>query len=190
MRHKPKPVPSALPKPFVLDHPMQNLSSSKLRVVSANYGDPAHMAAVLALLDGYARDPMGGGAPLSDFARVNLPQALAARPAMFSVLAFDDAQGGLPVGLVNCVEGFSTFACQPLVNVHDVVVAASHRGQRIAEQMLALVAQLARARGACKLTLEVLAGNAPAQKLYRRVGFDNYQLDPNMGTAQFMQKWL
>ncbi|TXT35398.1 MAG: GCN5-like protein N-acetyltransferase, partial [Comamonadaceae bacterium] len=48
----------------------------------------------------------------------------------------------------------------------------------------------ARARGACKLTLEVLAGNVSAQKLYRRVGFGNYQLDPNMGDAQFMQKWL
>lgn len=126
------------------------------------------------------------------YLNISLPltQALAARPALFSVLACDDAQGGQPVGLVNCMEGFSTFACQPLVNVHDVVVAASHRGQRVAEQMLALVAQLARARGACKLTLEVLSGNAPAQKLYRRVGFENYQLDPHMGVAQFMQKWL
>jgi ribosomal protein S18 acetylase RimI-like enzyme len=56
--------------------------------------------------------------------------------------------------------------------------------------MLGLVEQLARARGACKLTLEVLEGNVPAQKLYRRLGFDNYQLDPAMGQAQFMQKWL
>jgi ribosomal protein S18 acetylase RimI-like enzyme len=109
---------------------------------------------------------------------------------MFSVLAFDPAAGGLPVGLINCVEGFCTFACQPLVNVHDVVVAASHRGRGVAEQMLVLVEQLARARGACKLTLEVLEGNAPAQKLYRRLGFENYQLDPAMGQAQFMQKWL
>jgi ribosomal protein S18 acetylase RimI-like enzyme len=74
--------------------------------------------------------------------------------------------------------------------VHDVVVAASHRGQGVAQQMLGLVEQLARARGACKLTLEVLEGNTPAQKLYRRLGFDNYQLDPAMGQAQFMQKWL
>jgi ribosomal protein S18 acetylase RimI-like enzyme len=133
---------------------------------------------------------MGGGEPVSDFARANLPQALAARPNLFSVLAFDDSQNGLPVGLINCVEGFSTFACQPLVNVHDVVVLASHRGQGVAGQMLALVAQIAKARGACKLTLEVLEGNASAQTLYRRLGFENYQLDPAMGQAQFMQKWL
>ena len=159
-----------------------------LTICQADYANPQHMRALLDLLDGYARDPMGGGEPLPEFARTNLPQALAARPFLFSVLAFDAA--GLPVGLINCVEGFSTFACWPLVNVHDVTVLASHRGQRVAEQMLVLVDRLARARGACKLTLEVLEGNASAQKLYRRLGFENYQLDPAMGQAQFMQKWL
>lgn len=160
---------------------------AQLNLVQANYADAAHMAALLGLLDGYARDPMGGGEPLSAFALNNLPAALAGRPTLFSVLAFDST---LPVGLINCVEGFSTFACQPLVNVHDVVVAASHRGQGIAEKMLVKVEAIARERGACKLTLEVLSGNHSAQKLYRRVGFDNYQLDPGMGQAQFMQKWL
>lgn len=163
---------------------------TSLTLSLVDYSNPQHMQALLALLDGYARDPMGGAEPLSDFAKANLPQALAARPHLFSVLAFDEAAGGQAVGLINCVEGFSTFACQPLVNVHDVVVAASHRGQGVAAQMLALVEQLARARGACKLTLEVIEGNKPAQKLYRRLGFDNYQLDPAMGQAQFMQKWL
>ena len=161
-----------------------------LRICQADYSNPQHINALMTLLDGYARDPMGGGEPLSDHARATLPAALRARPFMFSVLAFDDTQNGLPVGLINCVEGFSTFACQPLVNVHDVVVVASHRGQHLGEHMLAMVEALAKERGACKLTLEVLAGNVPAQKLYRLIGFDNYQLDPAMGHAEFMQKWL
>ncbi len=161
-----------------------------LRLCRADYHNPTHTRALLDLLDAYASDNTGGAEPLSDFTKANLPAALQARPFMFSVLAFDEAQGGLPVGLVNCVEGFSTFACRPLVNIHDVVVAASHRGQRIGEQMLVLVEQLARDRGACKLTLEVLSGNAPAARLYRRIGFENYQLEPSMGHAMFMQKWL
>ena len=94
------------------------------------------------------------------------------------------------MGLVNCIEGFSTFACQPLVNIHDVVVLQAYRGQRIGQHMLALVDGIARERGACKLTLEVLSGNSGAMQLYRRVGFDNYQLDPAAGQAQFLQKWL
>ena len=66
----------------------------------------------------------------------------------------------------------------------------SHRGQRVGEQMLALVEQIARPRGACKLTLEVLQGNRSAITLYEQVGFAGYQLDSAMGQAQFLQKWL
>ena len=94
------------------------------------------------------------------------------------------------MGLINCFEGFSTFASKPLVNVHDVVVLESHRGRRIAPMMLAKVEALARERGACKLTLEVLSGNTQAMKSYEREGFAGYQLDPSFGTATFMQKKL
>jgi ribosomal protein S18 acetylase RimI-like enzyme len=40
------------------------------------------------------------------------------------------------------------------------------------------------------LTLEVLSGNHAARALYGKLGFDDYRLDPAMGHAQFMQKWL
>ena len=160
---------------------------SAVVVVRADYANPAHAAALVALLDAYASDPAGGGEGLSDFAKQRLVPALAARPQAYSVLAFDGAQ---PVGLVNCIEGFSTFACKPLVNVHDVAVLASHRGRGIAEQMLALAETLAKERGAVKMTLEVLSGNDPAVRLYGRIGFAGYQLGQVMGTACFMQKWL
>jgi len=158
-----------------------------IEVVRARYDDPSHAAALVDLLDHYARDPAGGGKPLSDFARGNLVASLAARPFVFSVLAFE---GDAPVGLINAIEGFSTFACKPLVNVHDVVVAAGHRGRGIGAQMFAEVEGIARERGACKLTLEVLDGNAAARALYQRLGFAAYQLDPAMGNAQFLHKWL
>lgn len=160
---------------------------AQVEVRLADYADPAHREALLLLLDAYARDPAGGSAPLSEFVRRNLVDELARRPNAFSVLAFDGAQ---PVGLINCFEGFSTFACKPLVNVHDVVVLESHRGQRIAPLMLAKVEEVAHERGACKLTLEVLSGNTRAMKSYERQGFAGYQLDPRYGTATFMQKKL
>ena len=156
-------------------------------VRQASYGHPSDAAAVVALLDAYASDPAGGGEPLSDFVKANLVRELAARPQAYSVLAFD---GDQPVGLVNCIEGFSSFKCKPLVNVHDVAVLASHRGRGIAEAMLAEAERIAVERGAVKMTLEVLSGNVPAVKLYRRIGYEGSQLDPAMGTAQFMQKWL
>lgn len=161
--------------------------SSAFSVRRADYGDVRDAAAIVMLLDAYASDPAGGGEPLSAHARGNLVPELARRPQAYSVLAFD---GDAPVGLVNCIEGFSTFKCRPLVNVHDVAVLASHRGRGIAERMLAEAESIALERGAVKMTLEVLSGNAPAIRLYRRIGYAGYQLDPRMGTAEFMQKWI
>lgn len=158
-----------------------------LDIHHADYRNPVHAKALIALLDHYARDPAGGGQPLTVHVRTHLVDALAARPFIFSVLAFDDDQ---PVGLINAIEGFSTFACKPLVNIHDVIVRSSHRGRGIAIGMFAEIETLARERGACKLTLEVLSGNTGARELYEKLGFDDYRLDPALGEARFMQKWL
>ena len=38
-------------------------------IARADYDDPAHAAAIVDLLDRYARDPMGGGKPLGDATR-------------------------------------------------------------------------------------------------------------------------
>ena len=166
---------------------------ASVRICRADYRNPVHAQALLFVLDAYASERIGGGEPLSEFTRINLVGSLAARPQAFSVLAFGRIAGDHqehPLGLVNCIEGFSTFACRPLVNVHDVAVLLAHRGQGVAEKMLALVDEIARERGACKLTLEVLQGNAVAMRLYHRIGFAAYQLDPSMGQAQCLQKWL
>jgi ribosomal protein S18 acetylase RimI-like enzyme len=161
-----------------------------VRICRADYANPSHAAALVAMLDAYARDPMGGGEALSEFARVNVVNELAKVPQAFSVLAFAGDGEETPVGLANCMQGFSTFACKPLVNVHDLAVLSSYRGQRVAERMLALVETMAHDLGACKLTLEVLSGNASAMRLYARVGFAQYELDPTAGQAGFLQKWL
>lgn len=172
-----------------------SITHPQLTVIQADYANPVHAASVISLLDAYAQDPAGGGTALSDFVRSNLIAQLALRPQVFSVLAFDTRGGAeltvdMAVGLANAIEGFSTFACRPLVNVHDLAVLASHRGQRVGEQLLTKVEDLARQRGACKVTLEVLSGNQSANRLYQRVGFAGYQLDPALGSAQFLQKWL
>jgi ribosomal protein S18 acetylase RimI-like enzyme len=161
-----------------------------IRLCRVDYLNPRHAAALVGLLDAYAQDPMGGGEGLTAFAKANVVAELAKLPQAFSVLAFVGDSDDTPVGLVNCMLGFSTFACKPLVNVHDLAVLATYRGQRIGEHLLAFVEAIAREHGACKLTLEVLSGNAPAMRLYARAGFAQYQLDPAAGQAGLMQKWL
>ena len=159
-----------------------------IRICRVDYADPLHAHALVGLLDAYAQDPMGGGKGLSDYAKTHVVAGLASRPHAFSLLAF--AQDETPIGLVNCIEGFSTFAAKPLVNIHDVIVLPDWRGHGVAGAMLGAVVQIARDRGACKLTLEVLSGNQKALRAYAKLGFDAYQLDPEAGTAQFLQMWL
>ncbi|PKL74134.1 MAG: GNAT family N-acetyltransferase, partial [Candidatus Melainabacteria bacterium HGW-Melainabacteria-1] len=56
--------------------------------------------------------------------------------------------------------------------------------------ILQKVEDIARRLGCCKMTLEVLEGNAVAVNLYRSLGFRNYELDPAMGRAYFLEKKL
>ena len=158
-----------------------------LSIIRADYSDDAHGAAILSLLDAYARDPMGGGEPLSDDARANLLPALAQQPGAFSLIAYWD---GEPVGLANCFTGFSTFAAKPLVNIHDIVTLPQARGRGVASAMFAEIERIAADLGACKVTLEVLSGNEPAKSLYMKLGYGDYALDPTSGTALFWQKRL
>jgi ribosomal protein S18 acetylase RimI-like enzyme len=164
--------------------------SDGIRICQADYANARHALALVGLLDAYARDPMGGGQGLSEFAKANVVSALSRLPQAFSLLAFAGDDENTPVGLVNCMRGFSTFACKPLVNVHDLTVAANYRGRRIGERLLQQVEAIARDDGACKITLEVLSGNASAMRLYAHSGFAQYQLDPAAGQAGLMQKWL
>ncbi|MCA3179297.1 MAG: GNAT family N-acetyltransferase [Burkholderiaceae bacterium] len=158
-----------------------------LRIEPLDLTAPRDAAALVALLDEYARDPTGGGTPLADDAKARLPGLLASRAHYAGLLAWD---GDRPVGLVNAFEGVSTFKARPLLNIHDIAVAASHRGRGVGRALLAAAESLARARGCCKLTLEALEGNATAIGLYRSVGFVAYELDPAMGRATFFEKWL
>jgi len=158
-----------------------------LTITRADYRDPDHGRDLVTLLDGYARDPMGGGEPLAGETRERLVEALAALPNAFSLIAYVD---GEPAGLANCFVGFSTFAAKPLVNVHDVVVDARFRGAGIGRALFAAIEAEAVALGACKVTLEVLSGNGRAKALYASLGYGDYALDPAQGTALFWQKRL
>jgi GNAT superfamily N-acetyltransferase len=157
-----------------------------LTIALADYAEPRDAADLVALLDAYARDPMGGSEPLRDDVKARLASDLAGNPQAFSLLARLDDRA---VGLANCFMGYSTFAAAPLVNIHDLAVLPDARGAGIGKALLAAIEAEALKRGACKITLEVLSGN-PARHLYAREGFGDYQLDPDTGHALFWQKRL
>ncbi|MCM2678604.1 GNAT family N-acetyltransferase [Echinimonas agarilytica] len=158
-----------------------------VEVQKVDYQDAQQGADLVALLSAYACDPMGGGEDISEHVKLTLVKELASRPYAFSVLAYVD---GKPAGFANCFEAFSTFAAQPLVNIHDLAVVPDYRGQQISQLLLDEVEAIARKKGCCKITLEVLSKNGPAKNAYQKFGFEAYQLQDGAGEALFWQKSL
>jgi len=158
-----------------------------IKIVQVNYNDPQHGRHLIEMLDCYANDPMGGNEALTDYVAQNLVYELSNRKEAISILAYVQGQ---PAGLLNCFEGFSTFNCKPLINIHDLIVATEFRGMSLSTKMLTMVEEIAKERDCCKLTLEVLEKNVIAINSYKKFGFHQYQLDPVMGKAEFWEKKL
>ncbi|RYG96728.1 GNAT family N-acetyltransferase [archaeon] len=153
----------------------------------ADLNNPVDAAATVTLLNTYATDLFGGLEPLSDYARENLASELVKRPTAHVFIArVDDQLAGLAI----CFEGFNTFACQPLLNMHNFAVVPQFRRKGVGGELMMFVESFARSIGCCKLTLEVLQGNLPAQKLYTSCGFGGYESDDINGHALFWQKNL
>jgi ribosomal protein S18 acetylase RimI-like enzyme len=158
-----------------------------IEIIIADYANPKHGADIVYLLNCYAQDDMGQGAPLPTAVQEKLVAELGKRPHALSVLAYVD---GRAAALANCFEGFSSFKAKPLINIHDVYVDGDFRGRGLSHRLLEKIEEEARARGCCKITLEVLAGNDPAKKSYEKFGFQGYELDPALGAALFWEKPL
>jgi len=155
-------------------------------VIEADLQDRRHQAAIVYLVDAYARDPMGNGEGLPAEVRNRLMAGLRQHPTTMIYLAFD---GDEPVGIAVCFVGFSTFAAQPLINIHDLAVVPEYRGRGVGRLLLERVEARGRELGCCKLTLEVRADNPRAQRLYARVGFGDVTFNHGARTW-FLQKPL
>ena len=158
-----------------------------IEISKVDYHNAQQVAELIYLLDQYAQDPMGGGEPLSQQTKQNLASALQQRDFMTSLIAYVD---GKPAALANCIESFSTFACKPILNIHDMAVNREFRGLGLSQKLLAAVEALAREKGCSKVTLEVLSGNKVAMRAYEKFGFTGYELAPAMGKAEFWEKKL
>jgi GNAT superfamily N-acetyltransferase len=87
----------------------------------------------------------------------------------FSVLLAEAA--GAVVGIVTLLDTYSSWAGAPAMIIHDLYVDEAVRGREAGRGLLAHAARLARSRGCCRLDVNVLAWNEPAQRFYRSLGF-------------------
>jgi ribosomal protein S18 acetylase RimI-like enzyme len=158
----------------------------QVEVVEAEFETPAHRAGILDVLNSYAVDPVGGGAPLSPDVRERLVPALRDHPTALVLLALAH---GRPVGVAVCFLGLSTFQARPLLNVHDLAVLPEWRRRGVGRALLAAAEDRARQRGCCRLTLEVQDSNRRARRLYERFGFADFVVG-NSGPTRFLTKPL
>ena len=156
-----------------------------IEVIVADYTNEKQAHDLISLLNNYANDPFGGDESLSAYTKENLITELNKVPHAFSVICYVDDK---PAGFANCFEGFSTFACKPLINIHDLAVNPDFRGKQISQKILEKVEEVGASRNCCKVTLEVLEGNETAKNAYLKNGFKPYQMDDKYGCAQFWQK--
>ena len=163
------------------------MTNETLRVELADLDLPEHAAAVTALVDAYARDPWGDGKPLADGVRQRLVPALREHPTTLVLLAW---LGDEPIGVAVSFLGFSTFAARPLLNLHDLAVTPAARGRGVGRKLLEALESVARERGCCKLTLEVLEKNRRAKRLYEEFGFAQATYAEDGGSALFYAKKL
>lgn len=141
-----------------------------IRVREADLANPADASAVVAILDSYAFDDVGGSEGLSPEVREQLIPALRQLSTTLVLLAFVD---NTPVGTAVCFFGLSTFRAKPLLNIHDLAVLPEHRGRGVGRALLHAVEEHARSKGCCKLTLEVQEDNPRARALYDSFGFED-----------------
>ncbi|WP_022940018.1 GNAT family N-acetyltransferase [Psychromonas hadalis] len=156
-------------------------------LVETDLTNEKHANAYLSLMSHYACDPMGGGEDLSDFAKENLVSSLLKRDDVITLLIFKEDK---PAALLTAIEGFSTFYCKPLFNIHDVIVFKAFRGLGLTTMLFSEIEKIAKQRKYCKITLEVLSGNEIAKNAYKKLGYADYQLDPAQGNALFWSKSL
>lgn len=153
--------------------------SPSIRIAAMD--DPSDATHVLGLLEHYSLHPMGAGGPLPEEVRNNVIPGLRQNPNTLVFVAEVDQS---PVGMAICFVGFSTFKAKPLINIHDLVVHESVRGQGIGGALLDAVIAHATEQAWCAVTLEVRSDN-PARELYAQKGFEDLSQPTHAQTMLF-----
>jgi len=151
---------------------MERIDDTRVMVAALEAGAPAleqgdepspalHCRAVDA--DAFA-DWVGRQRGSSPEARAAHAERIRQSPVRHRALSIDDMSGETLVGGQVVVEG-------DLAGLYDVFSAEAARGRGLARALCRRLLQLAVADGARVAYLQVDAGNAPARRLYQRLGF-------------------
>ena len=165
----------------------QSVPIMPVTIVPADLSNSEHCRVIPAMINAYAMDQMGGGQELDPAILQNIVPGLRKHGSSLVLLAFDEEE---PVGIANCLIGFSTFAASPLLNIHDLAVIPSHRGKGVGRRLLEAAETQAKELGCCKVTLEVRADNTRAIEVYKQFGFSDFMTGDEQIPTYFLEKKL
>jgi ribosomal protein S18 acetylase RimI-like enzyme len=144
------------------------MNTTNVTINLCNFDDSDQQAAVGNLMNAYIADKMGGGDQLSPTQLQQLVEGLTGHPTTIALLAKVD---GIYVGLITAFELFSTFTVKPMIYIHDVFVLSQYRSLGIGRHLMETIVAEGKRRNCSRISLEVRHDNAPAQSLYKSIGF-------------------
>lgn len=96
--------------------------------------------------------------------------------------------GGQAIGIANCVISFSSFYAKKVLNIHDFFIDTAYHRKGVGSSLMDYVLSEAKKGPYCKVTLEVLEDNPPAQRLYEKHGFFGNGTNALEDTKYFMTR--
>lgn len=143
-------------------------TNSKIQIVEGDLNDQEHTKNFLRLTAEYMADPMGEAVEWTDEQKETVIREMKEHPCAVIFFAVVDGEF---VGICTCFLAYSTFLAKPLLNIHDIYVLESVRGNGVGKQLIQAVEEKAAKENCGKITLEVRKDNLNARDLYKSKGY-------------------
>lgn len=144
------------------------ITEDKIQIVKGDLNHLDHAENFLRLTAAYMADPMGEATSWNEEQKTTVIREMKDHPSALILFAKDDRNY---VGLCTCFFAYSTFLAKPLLNIHDIYVDASYRGNGVGKKLIQTVEEIAIQEGCGKITLEVRKDNLNARDLYKTQGY-------------------
>jgi ribosomal protein S18 acetylase RimI-like enzyme len=144
------------------------ITDKKIQIIEGDLNNPVHAENFLKLTAAYMADPMGKAESWNEEQKETLIREMKVHPSALVIFARADDEY---IGICTCFYAYSTFLAKPLLNIHDIYVLESFRGNGIGKMLIQKLEETALMKGCGKITLEVRKDNLNARELYKSQGF-------------------
>lgn len=144
------------------------IEKKDVQIIKGNLNKKEHVEHFLRLTSAFMSDKMGGNITWTNEERDKVVVDMKNHPC--AILLFAIVKGEF-AGICTCFFAYSTFLAKPLLNIHDIYIEESLRGNGLGKKLIKAVEDVAAINKCGKITLEVRKDNLNARDLYKSQGF-------------------